>query len=200
MLTQLQTVKDRLGLLAADVQYDAMLTRAIEALSVRFDRELNRTLARTVGATEEFPATEAEVSTRCYPVEVVSKFEVKSSEAGGWVEQSLVGHVIRQGGVISLLEPLAFIAQGLAVAPMVARVTYTGGYVLPGGAAAAGQTALPADLESAAIEQVTVWFQQRDKLGLVRHWPSGGVYMVFSQLPLLPQVTAALRPYRRWSL
>ena len=63
-----------------------------------------------------------------------------------------------------------------------------------------GQTALPADLETAAVEQVAVWFQQRDKLGLIRHWPSGGTYMVFSQLPLLPQVSAMIRPYRRWSV
>lgn len=33
-----------------------------------------------------------------------------------------------------------------------ARVTYTGGYVLPGAQVGAGQAALPADLESAAVE------------------------------------------------
>jgi hypothetical protein len=76
----------------------------------------------------------------------------------------------------------------------------TGGYVLPGAAASAGQTVLPADLESAAVEQVAAWFQQRDKLGLIRSWPSGGTYMVFSQLPLLPQVAAILRPHRRWTV
>ena len=31
MLTQLTTVKDRLGILPADRQYDALLTRCIEA-------------------------------------------------------------------------------------------------------------------------------------------------------------------------
>ena len=81
-----------------------------------------------------------------------------------------------------------------------ARVTYTGGYVLPGAVPEAGQTALPADLESAATEQVAVWYQQRDKLGLIRHWPSSGTYLVLSQLPLLPQVAAMIRPYRRWAV
>jgi hypothetical protein len=200
MLTQLATVKERLGLLANDAQFDSLLTRAIEAVSVRFDRECNRTLARTVGAMQEFPASETEILARCYPVEVVSKFQVKVSEAEGWVEQAAVGHLVREGGVVSLIEPLVFIAQSFAVAPRLARMTYTGGYVLPGTAPVAGQAALPADLETAAIEQVAVWFQQREKLGLVRHWPSGGVYMVFSQLPLLPQVVAMLRPYRRWSV
>ena len=56
------------------------------------------------------------------------------------------------------------------------------------------------NLDTAAVEQVAVWFQDRDKLGLIRHWPSGGVYMVFTQLPLLPQVSAMLRPYRRWAV
>jgi hypothetical protein len=71
---------------------------------------------------------------------------------------------------------------------------------MPGTTPTAGQTALPRDLEFAAVEQVAAWFQHRDKLGLIRHWPSGGVFMVFSQLPLLPQVTASLRPYVRWNI
>jgi len=40
-------------------------------------------------------------------------------------------------------------------------VTYTAGYVLPGDTPAAGQTALPDDLEQAAVEQVAYWFQKQ---------------------------------------
>jgi len=80
------------------------------------------------------------------------------------------------------------------------RVTYTGGYVLPGDTVGAGQTALPADLEQAAVEQVASWFQNRDKLGLLRNWPHGGVYQVYSQLPLLPSVQSVLTRYTRWNL
>ncbi len=79
-------------------------------------------------------------------------------------------------------------------------MTYTGGYVMPGTSPGAGQTALPAELEWAAVEQVAVWFQQRDKLGLLKHWPSGGTFLAFAQEPLLPQVQAVIRRYRRWSL
>lgn len=197
MLTQLATVKDRLGIVPADTSFDALLTRAIEAVSARFDHECNRTLARTVGARQEFPANETEVIARCYPIEAVSKFELKVSETEGWVEQAGTEYLVRSGCVISLIQPLA--SQSAAESSL-GRVEYTGGYVLPGGTPSAGQTALPADLETAAIEQVAVWFQQRDKLGLIRHWPSGGIYMVFTQLPLLPQVTASLRPYRRWAI
>jgi hypothetical protein len=57
----------------------------------------------------------------------------------------------------------------------VARVTYTGGYVLPGGVPAAGESMLPKDLEYAVTEQVAAWFQNKDKLGLIRHWPNAGI-------------------------
>ena len=49
MLTQLSTVKSRLALTVTD--YDGILTSAIKAISDSFDKETNRTLARTVSAT-----------------------------------------------------------------------------------------------------------------------------------------------------
>ena len=56
----------------------------------------------------------------------------------------------------------------------------------------ARQAGLPADLETAAIEQVAFWFRQRDKLGLIRQWPHDGTYIVLIQLPLLPQDECAV--------
>ena len=52
------------------------------------------------------------------------------------------------------LAELAALALWPALGVQVARVTYTGGYVLPGATPGAGQAALPADLEWAAVEQV----------------------------------------------
>ncbi len=198
MLVQLSTVKARLEIAPADTTKDDLLTRAIEAVGAKFDRECNRTLARTVDATQEFPATDSEVIARYYPVESVAKFELKTTELEGWVEQTGVDYVIRHACVISLSEWLSVVPGESFMGWGLARVTYTGGYVLPGATPGAGQTALPSDLESAAVEQVAVWYQQRDKLGLFRHWPSSGTYLVLSQLPLLPQVSAMLRPHRRW--
>ena len=197
MLTQLATVKARLEISGST--YDDLLTRAIDAASVRFDRECNRTLARTVGATQEFRATDREIIARCYPIEAVTKFELKTAEAEGWLEQTGVTYLLRQACIISLSVPLSFVPE-ISIISSLARVTYTGGYVMPGTTPSAGQTALPADLESAAVEQVASWFQQRDKLGLIRHWPHGGTYAVLTQLPLLPQVSAMIRPYRRWTV
>ena len=198
MLTQLDTVKNRLALAAGDPTYDDFLKQCIEAVSARIDRECNRSFARTVGVTQEFAARDKEVIARCYPIEAVTKFEVKTSEAGGWLEQVGVDCLVRERCVISLLFPLLPQLSILSLQRALGRVTYTGGFVLPGLNAGDGQTALPADLESAAVEQVAAWFQHRDKLGLLRYWPKDGVYLVFSQLPLLPQVSATLRPYQRW--
>ena len=104
MLTQLNTVKSRLALTVTD--YDDLLTSAIKAVSDRFDKETNRTLARTTTATHEFDATDAEILPPCYPVESVTKFELKSNETDGWSEQTGVQYLLRQQCVISLSVPL----------------------------------------------------------------------------------------------
>ena len=192
MITQLATVKARLAIDAFDVKYDDLLTNGIKAVGARFDRICNRTFARTVSAMHEFEPCETELAPACYPIESVSKFELKSTEAGGWIEQTGVDYVIRHGCVIALR-----LALPGASSPALARVTYAGGYVLPGTTPASGQTALPDDLEQASVEQVASWFLNRDKLGLIRRWPKGGIYEQFIQTELLPAVTEVLKGYVR---
>src|SRR5712691_13544134 len=125
MLTQLSTVKSRLALVVTD--YDGILTNAISA---RFDKETNRTLARTASATHEFDATDTEILPPCYPIESVTKFELKSNETDGWSEQTGVQYLLRRQCVISLSSPLNH--QLSTINSALARITYTGGYVLPG--------------------------------------------------------------------
>ncbi len=193
MLTTLSTLKARLGLTEFDVKDDAILTNALNAVSARFDKESNRTLARTVDATHEFPADDTEISVPCYPIETVTRFELKSTETEGWIEQPPTPYLVRRSCVISLSSPLGTAAQQ-------ARLTYTGGFLLPGATPGPGQTPLPADLEQAAVEQVAAWYQNRDKLGLKTIWPHEGSYMQFLQSDLLPAVKAVLKQYERWSL
>jgi len=193
MLTQLSTVKARLSIDDFEVKYDVLLTNAIRAFSAQFDKECNRTFARTVGAIEEFDGDETEIIVASYPIETVARFELKSDETEGWIEQTGVEYLFRRNCVISLANALGDCRQR-------ARVTYTGGFVLPGTTVGAGQTALPDDLEQAAVEQVAWWFMDRDKLGLVRRWPKGGVYEQFAQTELLLNVKEALRKYERWTI
>jgi|SRR6266850_1137954 len=198
MLCQLSTVKTRLNIDSFNVQYDELLTNAINSVSARFDQETNRTLARTVSATFEFSANDVEICPSIYPIESVSKFETKTSESAGWIEQTGVEYLIRRSCIISLsANNLGPWTLGFGPGPALARITYTGGYVLPGTSPSAGQTALPSDLEQAAVEQVACWFQNREALGLTRLWPHGGTYEQFSGLDLLPSVEAVLHRHQR---
>ena len=73
MLTTLTTIKQRLNIDAFDLQYDSLLTSALTAISFRFDKETNRTLARTENLTQEFDAADTEICLACYPVESITK-------------------------------------------------------------------------------------------------------------------------------
>ncbi len=199
MLIQLATIKSRLGIDDFNVQFDALLTNAINSVSARFDRDTNRTLARTASATFEFSADDLEICPPIYPIESVTKFESKTSESAGWIEQTGVEYLIRKGCIISISSPLNLQLSTFNLQPQ-ARVTYTGGYVLPGTSPSAGQTALPSDLEQAAVEQVAYWFQTREALGLTRLWPHGGSYEQFSGLDLLPSVQTVLNRYQPWTI
>jgi hypothetical protein len=191
MLTQLTTVKMRLGISEFEVKDDGLLTNFIKAFSAQAERECRRTLGRVADATQEFDGDAGQVVLESYPVEAVTKFELKSNEADGWVEQTNVKFVVRRQCIIAL-------AARLGTSCQIGRVTYTGGYVLPGTTPGAGQAALPDDLEQAAVEQVAAWYQNKEKLGLIRHRPNKGTYDQMAQLDLLPNVRTVLGRYERW--
>lgn len=193
MLTQLSTLKSRLGLLETEIQYDALLAAAIAAMSQRFERECKRRFGRQENCTQEFPADRVELCPACYPIESVARFEVKTTEAEGWVEQTGVSFLVREGCVLSLTVPLGNRRQQ-------GRITYTGGYVLPGQTPGPGQAALPALLEQACIEQLVYWFQNRDRLGLERIWEYHATYRDFGDLDLLSSVRAVLFQFTRWEI
>ena len=202
MLTQLSTVKARLAIPTEDTQYDALLTNAIKAVSARFDNETNRTLARTENATNEFDPDDTEIIVPCYPIETVTKFELKFTEAAGWQEITPApDYLIRSSCIISLPAPLSTLST-LYAPRSLSRVTYAGGYVLPGDnlQPSTSNFQLPADLENAAIAQVAYWFQPRDNIGLDTIWPHFGTYQKFAQQPLLLPVQEVLNHHRRFTL
>ena len=192
MLTTLPTLKSRLAIPDIDIQHDALLTSLIAAVSAHFEKKCNRIFPRAE-TTEEFPADQTEILPLHYPLGLIENFELKTTEAEGWVNADPVDFLIRNRCVISLAQPLGTSRQQ-------ARVTFFGGYTCPDNPNYPNDEPLPDDLQQAAIEQVAAWFQNRDKLGLEVHWPKGGVYQRLSQLPLLPQVEAVLERYRRWTL
>jgi len=100
--------------------------------------------------------------------------------------------------VISAARSLVMLSSPLGTSREIARVTFDGGYVLPGTAATAGQTALPAELESACLEQTAYLYQRKDQLGLVSVSGEGGSVSQFSSLDLLPGIKKVLEKYERW--
>ena len=119
MLTQLSTLKERLDLV--DSTQDALLTAAIAAVSARFDRLCRRTLARTVDAFQEFSADSLLIPVACYPIESVTRFELKRGEVEGWSEFAGASCVVRRQCVVALTTPLGS-------ADEQGRLIYTGGF------------------------------------------------------------------------
>jgi hypothetical protein len=200
MLTSLATVKTRLALDPLDSTYDASLLNTIGAVSARFDQETHRTLARTLNAQFEFPAEDTEIRVPCFPIESVTRFELKTAEKEGWMEQTGIDYLIRKNCVISLATAFSELPPANGAQVAVVRVTYTGGYLLPGSEEVPGATPLPADLAQAAMEQVAFWFQTRNALGVVRQWPRSGDYRQLADTDLLPSVRQTLRAYNRLPL
>jgi hypothetical protein len=193
MLTTLATIKARLKLEEFDLTDDVVLTRLIAAVSGRFDRHCNRTFARTENAIEQFQGDDTEIRVSCYPIEAISAFDLKTNDRTGWEAQTLtdIEYLTRHDCVISLTSPLGTWKQ-------MARVTYTGGYVLPGNEVAEGQSELPAEIQDACVEQVAYWYQNKDRLGIASISGEGGTVNVFHKLLFLPEVEATLSKYRRF--
>ncbi len=195
MLTQLSTVKARCKLDEFDVADDVLLTNFIKHATDRFNRECNRLFARAVDATYEFDADRLYITPPRFPIESITAFHLKTDETEGWVAQADVSYTLRKGGEVPLMICFGW---ALGLSDQVARITYTGGYVLPGGTVGVGQTALPDAIEQACIEQVTYWYQRKDTLGLTSVQGEGGTIQQFAGLDLLPHVRVALKSYERW--
>jgi hypothetical protein len=198
MLTLLPALKSRPCPRSSDVGGSPNSTpRSIHAnivaISARFDKETNRTLPRTIDFSQEFDPSDLEITASCYPIESVSKFELKTSESTGWQEIIPTPDFLIRSSFPSSFSPYPLYFS-------LCRMVYTGGYLLPGTAPAPGQTPLPPDLENAAIEQIAFWFQNRSNLGLKTVWPHYGTYQQFYPWDLLPGVQTVLTRYRRWSL
>src|SRR6266481_4710098 len=107
MLSTLATLKTRLAIEEFNVEFDSLLTNTLDAISARFDHECNRTFARAENITHEFAGDDLEVMPPCYPIETVTKFELKENETDGWLELPDVTFLIRRQCIISLQSPLS---------------------------------------------------------------------------------------------
>jgi len=192
MLTQLATIKARLGLDLFDTADDNLLTSLLKHVSARFAAECNRVFDYGAGLTYEFRADQVNIVVDHPPIQAVTQFDLKSTEAEGWLVQPAIDYLLSpQRAVVELAQPLGTSRQ-------LGRVTYTGGYILPGTSTTGNQIALPDDLEQVCIEQVAYWYQRREQLGLVSITSGDNTVQQFQSSDLLPQVSAVLAHYERW--
>ncbi|MEI7729196.1 MAG: hypothetical protein WCO56_06475 [Verrucomicrobiota bacterium] len=184
MLTQLTTIKTRLAIPAYETEFEPVLLQFLQHASARFELECRRRFARDATATYTFGALSRLICADRYPIESVAKFELKTSEDEGWVEQSEVEYLLSPArAVIALASPLGTPGE-------LGRVTFAGGYVLPGTSPQTGQEPLPAELEYSCVEQVAYWFENRNRLGLVSAGGGGGAVQLLQDLQLLPGNTS----------
>ena len=192
MLTTLTTLKARLGLETFDTTDDALLINLANFVSARFAADCHRTFDYGAALTYEFRARQLNIVVDRPPIASVALFELKTTEAEGWLSQTGIDYVLTPTkSMIQLAFPLGGARQ-------LGRVTYTGGYILPGTVPSGSQLALPADLELACMEQVSYWYQRRAQLGLVSVSTGGATVQQYQSTDLLPQVAAVLKHYERW--
>src|SRR5580765_1954310 len=117
-LAQLSTIKARLGLEAFAPDDDALLTNLLKHVSARFAAESNRIFDYGAGLTFEFPANQWNIIVDHPPIELVTQFELKTSEAEGWIVQPGIDYLLSpQKAVIDVAQPLGTSRQ-------LGRVTY----------------------------------------------------------------------------
>jgi hypothetical protein len=193
MLCQLSDLKTRLKIAEADVVDDSVLEAFIAGVSGRFASECNRVFDYSATATYDFRADEMNIVVDRYPIVSVTSMSLKATEALGFVAEATLPDYLVNGprNIIELAAPLGTSRE-------IARVTYAGGYVLPGGTVGTGQTALPDEIEQAAIEQCAFYYRNKETLGLAGVSGQGGSISKLATADLLPNVAAMLKGYERW--
>lgn len=145
---------------------DATITAVGLGVAGLIEGYCGRAFQRTVGAADVFAADRAQFLLSRFPVESVSKFELKSTEAAGFVEQTLATYpraIDLANGIVTLSGDAGDYFEQL-------RITYTGGYWWDtsedsSGSLPSGATALPKALQLAWLMQCQHVWSALDKVG-----------------------------------
>lgn len=202
IFSNLSTLKTHLlaASLVAGTDYDTAITALGRGVAGSFEKHCNRSFVRAVAATYDFTADRCHVVLPRYPIETITKVELRETLTLGYVDQGTVNDIILN---ISEKAGLVQLASALGDWQQRVRLTYTGGYhvnilepdamgyptALP-----AGATALPYDLLFAWLLQCEHVWAQRDKLGtsVAEKAVSDGAV---AHVELLPAVLTTLRSY-----
>lgn len=192
--------------LRAGSKYDAPLLVLGKGVVGQFERFCDRKFLRVENATDVIAADRIQFLLSRFPIESLSRIELKDNEADGWVEQTiatLVQTIDAENGIVNLPDSADAGAWWAKL-----RFTYTGGYwfdeteegndALPSGA-----TAVPDDLFLAWILQCKTVWQSLDKLGTkITEVGPGSQFVTgtLNSLDLTPTVKQMLGQFKRYNL
>lgn len=180
---------------------DATITAIGLGVAGLIEQACGRTLLRAAGVVDIFGADRAQFLLSRFPVEAVTEFALKSTEAAGFVVQTLATYPL----AIDLANGIVTLGGDAGAYYEQLRVTYTGGYwwevkeptdngyptTQP-----AGSTALPAELRLAWLLQCQHVWASIDKLGTaIADQP--GASSALDSLQLSPVVKQMLQDYER---
>jgi len=190
--------KTRRGLSTTD--NDTLLERIIAGVQSAFENYCRRPLLLTAAAvTEYYTGSGPYLQLNRYPIAAITSIK-EAADFDFTAATALVAdsdyRLIRSGKSGVLYSTLGSWDPN----PDAIQVVYRGGFVAAGGTVGTGETALPADLREAAIEQAVFLFQRKDDMGLVSVNYQGGAINKQVDMNLLPQVKLILDNYRKPSL
>ena len=191
--------------LVAATDYDVQIIAIGKGVAAHMEQFCNRKFGRVVGETFAVNADRKSLVTERYPIETVTKIEIRDDLATGWVDQGAVNQVLfnirEEAGMLQFAGYLGASFSRL-------RVTYTGGYFfetaepIDGGyptATPVGSTPLPDELRLAWLQQCSHVWRQTDKLGTtIAEKPATGSPLL--DLKWLPDVEDIILNFRRYAI
>lgn len=191
-IVTLAELKAELGI--ADYKDDAALQRLLDGLQGRFEDLTNRLFARAEGTVEYFDGGQRCIYPKRAPVESVSQIVIDGAREFD-ADDALDADEY-------WLDPTGTRILPWGTGPWPAgagniKVTFTGGYVAAGTAAAAGQFPMPEGLRRAVFMQAAFEFRNRTHLGAAS-MSAQGLNVQLAPAKLLPEVEEALGPFMRF--
>ena len=194
----LADVKDRLGVTTTD--YDVLINRLIVGTESVFDAYIHRPLiVNAADVTEYFTVLGPFLQLNRYPVVSITSlkqaldYDFDNADA---LTADTDYRLLNAGktGILKRVYSNWFSTDDSI------QVIYRGGYTAAGQTPGDGETALPADIREAAIEQVSFIYKRRDDIGLAGVSAEGGSLSKFAPMDLLPMVKKILDRYKKPTL
>jgi len=185
-------LKNWLEIADTDTQFDALLTGLLMGVSSRFENDCHRGLTRQEAIVEILDGGRPSICLFRYPIESVT--EVVQSRTQDWDNGDVMTEPLsyttdKKSGILHRY-PLRWLPWKQSI-----RVTYTGGFVLPGDTVGEGQIALPEDIQFAVLEQCRYLWLRRKELGMESVGMGSGTWTLANKDPWLPSVASVIRRY-----